>query len=77
MELDKIHQGDCLEVLPRLPDNSIDLIFTSPPYADNRKKPYKGVPINPNPPKDTDGRREDRRMGMRELQGEMAWARLG
>ena len=46
MELDKIHQGDCLEVLPRLPDNSIDLIFTSPPYADNRKKPYKGVPIN-------------------------------
>ncbi len=45
MELDKIHQGDCLEVLPQLPENSIDLIFTSPPYADNRKKPYKGVPI--------------------------------
>ena len=25
--------------------------------------------LNPNPPKDTDGRREDRRRGMRELQG--------
>ena len=46
MELDKIHQGDCLEVLPQFPENSIDLIFTSPPYADNRKKPYKGVPIS-------------------------------
>ena len=26
-------------------------------------------PISPNPPKDTDGRCEDRRRGMRELQG--------
>ena len=25
--------------------------------------------FSPNPPKDTDGRREDRRRGMRELQG--------
>jgi DNA modification methylase len=25
--------GDCLEVLRGLPDNSIDLIFTDPPYA--------------------------------------------
>ena len=28
-----------------LPDACFDLIFTSPPYADNRKKTYKGVPI--------------------------------
>ena len=27
------------------------------------------LPLSPNPPKDTDGRREDRRRGMRELQG--------
>ena len=47
MELDKIHPGDCLEVLPKeLPEESIDLIFTSPPYADNRKKTYEGVPIH-------------------------------
>ena len=31
--------------------------------------PPEGCHLNPNPPKDTDGRREDRRRGMRELQG--------
>ena len=31
--------------------------------------PSKIVHLSPNPPKDTDGRREDRRRGMRELQG--------
>ena len=35
--------GDCGEVVKNLPDNSIDLIFTSPPYADQRKKTYGGV----------------------------------
>ncbi len=43
-ELDKILKGDCLTELKTLPDSSIDLIFTSPPYADNRKKTYKGIP---------------------------------
>jgi len=38
-----LHQGDCLEVLQRLPENSIDLIMTSPPYADNRKNTYGGI----------------------------------
>ena len=42
--LNKIFLGDCEEVLEHLPDNSIDLIFTSPPYADQRKKTYGGVP---------------------------------
>ena len=36
--------GDCEEVLKNFPDDSIDLIFTSPPYADARKKTYGGVP---------------------------------
>lgn len=44
LPLDRILHGDCLEVLKSLPDASIDLIFTSPPYADNRRKTYKGVP---------------------------------
>jgi DNA modification methylase len=35
--------GDCREVLKRVPDNSVDLIFTSPPYADQRKKTYGGI----------------------------------
>jgi site-specific DNA-methyltransferase (adenine-specific) len=44
-ELDRILKGDSLEELKTLPDSCIDLIFTSPPYADNRKKTYKGIPI--------------------------------
>lgn len=35
-------QGDCREVLKSLEDNSIDLIFTSPPYADSRTNTYGG-----------------------------------
>lgn len=42
---DKIFNDDCLKVLPKLPKNSVDLIVTSPPYADNRKSTYGGIPI--------------------------------
>ncbi|MDR3188546.1 MAG: site-specific DNA-methyltransferase [Prevotellaceae bacterium] len=35
--------GDCKDVLKELSDNSVDLIFTSPPYADQRKNTYGGV----------------------------------
>ena len=35
--------GDCEEMLKKVPDNSVDLIFTSPPYADQRKKTYGGI----------------------------------
>lgn len=41
--LDTIIAGDCGEILKAFPDNSIDLIFTSPPYADQRKTTYGGV----------------------------------
>jgi len=44
-ELDSILKGDSLEELKKLPNSCVDLIFTSPPYADNRKKTYKGIPI--------------------------------
>jgi len=44
LRIDSIIHGDCLQVLKTIPDSSIDLIFTSPPYADNRKKTYKGIP---------------------------------
>jgi DNA modification methylase len=40
---DNIIQGDCGEVLKDFPDNSFDLIFTSPPYADQRAKTYGGI----------------------------------
>ena len=42
-ELNKIIEGDCEQVLEPFPDNSIDLIFTSPPYADQRRHTYGGV----------------------------------
>ena len=38
-----IYLGDSKEQLKLLPDNSVDLIVTSPPYADQRKKTYGGV----------------------------------
>ena len=41
--LDNIIHGDCQEVLKDLPDDSVDLIFTSPPYADQRKSTYGGI----------------------------------
>lgn len=39
----KIILGDCREQLKHLPEDSIDLIVTSPPYADQRKTTYGGV----------------------------------
>ena len=44
--VDKAVCGDCRAILQRFPDNSVDLIVTSPPYADNRKSTYQGVPID-------------------------------
>lgn len=35
--------GDCREELKKLEDNSIDLIITSPPYADSRVTTYGGI----------------------------------
>lgn len=44
--LDRIVRGDCRDVLPTLPNSFADLVVTSPPYADNRKKTYGGVPVD-------------------------------
>lgn len=41
--IDKVFLGDCESVLKNLPSESVDLIFTSPPYADQRQKTYGGV----------------------------------
>ena len=35
--------GDCLDVLKKMESDSIDLIITSPPYADQRKDTYGGI----------------------------------
>jgi len=40
MELNKIYQGDCLELMKQLPLECVDLTVTSPPYDNLRN--YKG-----------------------------------
>ncbi len=39
----QLFHGDCTNVLLALPEKSVDLIVTSPPYADQRKTTYGGV----------------------------------
>ena len=43
-KLNKIYHQDCLDFLKTQKANSINLIVTSPPYADKRKKTYTGIP---------------------------------
>lgn len=43
MKFNKIYQLDCIEGLAKMPDNSIDLIFTDPPYFQYRAKNVKGL----------------------------------
>lgn len=38
-----LYLGDCAEELKKIPDHSVDLIITSPPYADQRKNTYGGI----------------------------------
>lgn len=43
LELNNIYCGDCEQVLAEFPNECIDLIVTSPPYADRRQNTYGGV----------------------------------
>jgi len=43
---DTLVLGDCLDVLGTIPSNSIDLIVTSPPYAEARKWAYNSPPAS-------------------------------
>lgn len=38
-----VHLGDCVDVLAHYPSQCVDLIITSPPYADQRKSTYGGI----------------------------------
>jgi len=38
--------GDAADVLPDIEENCVDLIITSPPYADQRKNTYGGIPAD-------------------------------
>lgn len=40
----EILHGDCIDVMRTLPAESVDAIVTSPPYAEQRKSTYGGIP---------------------------------
>lgn len=42
-QLDTLYCGDNREILPLFQSESVDLIVTSPPYADQREKTYGGI----------------------------------
>jgi site-specific DNA-methyltransferase (cytosine-N4-specific) len=41
--LDKIHEGNSLDLMKCLKDDAVDLIITSPPYAGKRAKDYNTI----------------------------------
>jgi len=41
-----LYFGDCRTELKKITDNSVDLIVTSPPYADQRQSTYGGVNVD-------------------------------
>jgi len=45
--LDSVVQGDCLDLLPRLPPDSVDVLVTSPPYWGQRVSPGNGAEADP------------------------------
>jgi len=46
-QLNRAHEGDCLELIPQLPDDSIDVVVTSPPYWGQRHS--KGIGVEEDP----------------------------
>ena len=40
LEINKIYNADCLELMKEIPDKSIDLVLTDPPYGIGNK--FKG-----------------------------------
>ena len=46
LPLNQVVCGNCEKILQSFPNNSIDLIITSPPYSEKRKGTYGGVPVD-------------------------------
>lgn len=47
LEIDRIHQGDCLELMPLIPDKSIDMILCDLPYGTTACKWDHVIPFEP------------------------------
>ena len=46
-ETNAIAEGDCLDLIGKLPDESIDIVVTSPPYWGQRTSMGHGVESDP------------------------------
>jgi len=46
LQINKIYNADCLELMKDIPDNSIDLVLTDPPYGMNFKSGYRKIQYN-------------------------------
>ena len=46
MDINLMH-GDCLELMKEIPDNSVDLILTDPPYGTTQCKWDSIIPFEP------------------------------
>jgi len=44
--INKIIEGDCLKVMPKLPDKSIDMILTDLPYGTTQNEWDSIIPLN-------------------------------
>jgi DNA modification methylase len=47
LQLNRVHEGDCLELISLLPDESLDIVVTSPPYWGQRHSIGTGVEDDP------------------------------
>lgn len=45
--MNNLHNGDCLEILPTIPDGTVDLILTDPPYGTTACKWDSIIPLEP------------------------------
>lgn len=48
MERLQLHLGDCLDVMKAMPDNSVDLVLTDPPYFKVKDEPWDNQWAKPN-----------------------------
>ena len=47
LELDKIYHGDCLDIMKIIPDGSVDMVLSDPPYGTTSCKWDSIIPLQP------------------------------
>ena len=47
VDISTVYEGNCLALIPKLPDQSVDVVVTSPPYWGQRQSPGGGTEKDP------------------------------